>query len=120
VTFELLPYPSPFQKQLDHILDKYPKSRDSTLKFIESLKKFPTTQGDRIPRYGNVHLRKARCGFEEHGISKRDGARVVFIVNEEKKKISLIAIYLHSEYSKEASINEMLKRNFKAILDEIS
>jgi hypothetical protein len=119
VAFELLPYPSPFKKQLDHILGKYPQSRDATLKFIEFIKKSPTTQGDRIPRYGDLHLRKARCGFKEHGISKRDGARIVFIVHEEKRKISLIAIYLHSEYSKEASINEMLKRNLKAILDEI-
>ena len=85
-------YPACFKNQLDKILKKYKNSAESIIGFIKSLAKNPS-QGDRIPRFGVVHLRKLRVPLKKYRIGKSGGLRVIYMIGENCNTIFMVAIY---------------------------
>lgn len=73
-----------FNKQYNYLFNgKFSKSKEETDKIIASIIKNPL-QGDRFPGFGqNTHIRKLRLGLKEYRLSKRDGLRIIWLLNEE-------------------------------------
>lgn len=109
-----------FEKQYSYLLtDKFPKSKGSIDELINKIITNPL-QGDRFPGFGqNTHIRKLRIGLKEYHLSKRDGLRLIWLLNEESKWVLMVAIYYEPEYKREQKIQAMIKENLKSIVSHI-
>lgn len=120
-----MPFAEPFRatcfnKQYDYLFSgKFHKSKTESDKIIASIISNPI-QGVRVPGLGqNTHIRKLRLGLKEYRTSKRDGLRLLWMLNEEKQRVVFIAIYYKCDYKHEQIIQTMIKENLKAILTHI-
>lgn len=120
-----MPYTEPFraacfEKQYNYLLtDKFPKSKNSVDDLIKKIISSPI-QGDRFPGFGqDIHIRKLRVGLKEYCLSKRDGLRLIWQLNEKNKWVLFVAIYYESEYSREQKIQAMIRENLKSIISHI-
>ncbi|MBA4348540.1 MAG: hypothetical protein C0415_00925 [Thermodesulfovibrio sp.] len=120
-----MPFNEPFRatcftKQYDYLFNsKFPKSKNSVKAIIDGIIINPL-QGDRFPGFGqNTHIRKLRIGLKEYHISKRDGLRLIWLLNEDKKWILMVSLYHEREYKREQIIQEMIRDNLRSIISYI-
>lgn len=107
-----------FSRQLKELLDTYSKSKKDIESDIADIITTPI-QGDRVPGFSTLHVRKTRLPLKEYDIGKRGGLRLVYMVNDELKWILMIAIYSKKGYKKESVVQRMVKDNLKSILSSL-
>ncbi|MFQ5715373.1 MAG: type II toxin-antitoxin system RelE/ParE family toxin [Candidatus Scalinduaceae bacterium] len=106
--------PACFTHQLEKLIKKYKKSEKSIIKQIDSILNNPF-QGNRIPGFGNAHMRKVRIPLKEYGIGRSGGIRIIYIVVEDNNKMLMVAIYTERDYKTENSVQSMIRQNLKSI-----
>ncbi len=109
--------PACFNHQLKKLIKKYKNSAKNINKDIDSIVKKPI-QGDRIPRFGELHLRKLRIPLKEYKIGKSGGLRLIYLLNITENWIIMIAVYSKTDYKSEHSVQTMIKENLKSIKEE--
>lgn len=110
--------PPCFANQLERLLVGFIKSSERVQKYIQSITINPL-QGDRIPGFGSLHLRKLRIPLKEYNIGKSGGLRFIFMVNDTNKWVLPIALYFKGDYKTENSVQAMVRENLKSILDSL-
>ena len=107
-----------FGGDLKAIFKKYKKSSSSIEAFLDSLAENP--QGDRIPGFAEVHLKKARIPLKEYRIGESGGLRLVYLLIPEKFKIVPVHIYSKSAYKGEQKVVANVRRNLRMIFQELA
>jgi mRNA-degrading endonuclease RelE of RelBE toxin-antitoxin system len=107
-----------FANQLERLLVRFVKSSEHIKKHIQSITTNPL-QGDRIPGFGSLHLRKSRIPLKGYNIGKSGGLRFIFMVDNPNKWVLPIALYFKGDYKTENSVQAMVKENLKSILDSL-
>jgi hypothetical protein len=112
--------PDCFSQQFDVLFNgKFPKSQKNAAERIVDIINNPI-QGDRCPGYGrDVHIRKVRQGLKEYKISRRDGLRIIFLLNELEKWIFMVAIYYKKDNTNEYKNVQMVKDHLRLILAQL-
>lgn len=111
-------YPACFSRILKDILKKFSRSRATILKHLESIHSNPV-QGDRMPGFAPLHLRKTRFGLPEYNIGKSGGIRVIWLLHGSEAFPFLISIYFKGDYRSEAEVVALVKKNLKELLAEM-
>ncbi len=105
--------PDCFVRQLNGLEEKYPGTESEVAGAIKSLLSNPFI-GDRLQGFGTFHVRKMRIGLKSHNMSKSDGLRCVFMIHENLKILTMIAIWKKGFYKKEADAAAMIRVNFSS------
>ena len=111
-------YPPCFSRLLKDILKKFPKSESSVLGLLATLSRNPM-QGDRMPGFAPMHLRKLRAGLPEYRIGKSGGLRVIYMLHESRPEPLFVTVYYKGDYSSEHDVVALVKSNLRAILASI-
>jgi hypothetical protein len=103
-----------FNSQQKDIIKKYPNSKDTIEEAIQNLKKNPA-QGNQIPGFRDVQVRKMRIGLPEYNLSQSKGLRLVFVFHPYKEEILPLLIYKKGILT-EKQILSKLKKVLKRVL----
>jgi len=104
--------PPCFVHQLETLSKIFPNAKNSINKDLLSLVKNPE-QGNQIPGYHGIGLYKARLPIKEYKISKRDGLRVIYLIND---SFIFVAIYYKKKVNKEKIVQRLIKKNLGEII----
>ena len=115
----MIVYLNAFNKQLESIKSKFKKSADHITKTIEALEGNPLV-GDRMPGYGEFHLRKLRIGLPQYNIGKRGGLRLCFIYKVETGKITPFRIYFKGDKKELKPEKKHMLKHLKACIKELN
>jgi hypothetical protein len=108
-----------FENGMATCLKNYPRSVASVASTIDGLSKDPL-QGDVYPGFGQVQVRKVRLALNEYGISKRDGLRLICLVDSRKELVVPLVIYRKGSTKSERDVIAAVRRQLKAVAEEIS
>ena len=114
-------YTQTFNHAFDKAFKKHPKSKDGARKFIDNELSLSPDTGDKYPGFGQeMNVRKVRIAMAEYKISKRDGARLIYLHLVEKQLLIPLFIYIKPRFQSEHKILADTKDALKKILTELS
>lgn len=108
----------PFEHCLNKILKKFPKSQASIDKQIGSLT-ISQSQGDKVPGFGCLEVRKLRIHLKEYKLGKSNGARLLYLYIPDKDVVLPIDIYPKKPSRPEREILNTTKKTIAEILQEL-
>ncbi len=111
-------YPACFSRILKNLLKKFSRSSNTIINQLDSIYSNPT-QGDRMPGFAPLHLRKTRFGLPEYNIGKSGGIRVIWLLHGSEAFPLLISIYFKGDYRSETDVVALVKKNLKDLLAEM-
>ena len=106
-----------FSRALDHALTNYCHSTERIKEYIKEVLPAKPDEGELVPGFQGLEVRKVRIPLKEYKIGKRGGLKLYYLVKDDL--IIPLYIYPKKKNYSEAEIKQKAYSLLKSILEEL-